>query len=36
MDWVEKEKEVPVGLYSPDRKLVQYYEDLLKPHGYWD
>lgn len=22
--------------FRPDRKLVKYYEDILKPHEYWD
>jgi hypothetical protein len=31
----EKEK-VLLSPLSPDRKMVKYLEDLLRPHEYWD
>ena len=33
---IKEEKKVLIMQYSPDRKLVKYLEELIKPHQYWD
>lgn len=33
---LKEEKEVLIIQDSPDRKLVRYLEELLRPHEYWD
>ena len=35
-DHIKEEKKVLIMQYSPDRKLVKYLEELIKPHQYWD
>lgn len=32
----KKKKQYNHHQFRPDRKLVKYYEDILKPHEYWD